>query len=403
MAHRLRTIWCVAQAAAMLACSGTCTLAAPPRIPAGVAVITLHPKADVARDEVLISDVARVETANQALQARIEALDLIDAPARGTSTSVTAKSVEYRLRMAGLDSQSFVIKGAQSEVTSSGTTNRYREQRIESIRATSYSPSEPTRFEPPAPVERPTPSTSAIKRSQVSEEIGGASQSIEDAIVATARKAVLEQLPWDPEDISFRLAQPIGRDAKLFENGERYTCVAELRAAGPPVGRVTVDVSVKSDRQAPLEIPVTFDVRHYQTVVATARPIPRGRTIQKEDLYLHRWDVTSATDYSTKPEQLIGRVAIRTLAAAQIVREQDLDRANSATSAGGPAGTDRPVQIKRSDRVKLVAKIGDLTISAVGDAMQDGRIGDTIRVQNIESKTIVQGKVISANEVQIDY
>lgn len=402
MPRTLRTIWCLAQAATLLACSGTCAPAAPPRMPAGVAVITLHPKADVNHDEILISDVARVEAANQALQARIETLDLMGAPARGSSTAVSAKSVEYRLRMDGFDPRSFVIKGSQSEVTCGGIENRYREQRIEAVRATAYAPAEPARSEPPAIPKRAVESA-PIKRSQVAEQIGGTAQSIEDAIVATAKKAVLEQLPWVEDDITFRLAQPLGRDAKLFENGERYTCVAELRMAGPPVGRVTVDVTVKSDRQAPLEIPVTFDVRHFQTVVATARPVPRGRTIQKEDLYLHRWDVTSATDYSTNPEQLIGRVAIRTLAAAQIVREQDLDRVTGAAGAAGPAGTDRPVQIKRSNRVKMIAKIGDLTISAVGDAMQDGRIGDTIRVQNVESKTIVQGKVISANEVEIEY
>jgi flagella basal body P-ring formation protein FlgA len=42
-------------------------------------------------------------------------------------------------------------------------------------------------------------------------------------------------------------------------------------------------------------------------------------------------------------------------------------------------------------------------VTVSGEAMQDGRMGDTIRVQNTESKSIVQGKIISAEEVEIAF
>lgn len=397
MRHILQSIWCIAQAAMLLVSVGACALAAPPVQPTNGVVISLYPKSDVAGREIQISDVARVETSNAALKSRIESLDLMDAPPLGESATISARTIGFRLRMAGVDAQSFAIKGSQSEITTTGNSRRVRDDQVEPARAISSVPVASLRSDSPVLAAK-VMAPSSTKRSQVTEQIGGPDQLVEDAIVAAAQKVVLDQLPWPAEDVSFRLAQPLSRDAKLFNNGEKYTCVAELRTNGPPVGRVNVDVTVKSDRQAPLEIPVSLDVRHFETVVATARPIARGRTIQKEDLYLHRWDVTSATDYSTQVDQLIGRTALRTLSAAQIIRDQDLDKGTAA-----PANGDRSVQIKRSDRVKILARLGQLAVTVNGEAMQDGRLGDTIRVRNTESKSIVQGKVISPDEVEITY
>lgn len=397
MRHILQTIWCIAQAAMLLVSVGACALAAPPGQPTNGVVISLYPKSDVAGGEVQISDVARVETSNAALKSRIESLDLMDAPSLGESATISARTIGFRLRMAGIDAQSFAIKGSQSEITTTGNSRRVRDNQVEPARAISSVPVASLKSDSLAAAAKIV-APASTKRFQVTEQIGGPDQLVEDAIVAAAQKVVLDQLPWPAEDVSFRLAQPLSRDAKLFNNGEKYTCVAELRTNGPPVGRVNVDVTVKSDRQAPLEIPVSLDVRHFETVVATARPIARGRTIQKEDLYLHRWDVTSATDYSTQVDQLIGRTALRTLSAAQIIRDQDLDKGIAA-----PANGDRSVQIKRSDRVKILARLGQLAVTVNGEAMQDGRLGDTIRVRNTESKSIVQGKVISPDEVEITY
>lgn len=397
MRHILQWIWCIAQAAMLLVSVSTCASAAPPVQPTNGVVISLYPKSDVAGGEVQISDVARVETSNVALKSRIESLDLMDAPPLGESATISARTIGFRLRMAGVDAQSFMIKGSHSEITATGSSRRVRDDQVEPARAISSVPVASLRSDSPAPTANVVAAAST-KRSQVTEQIGGPDQLVEDAIVAAAQKVVLDQLPWPAEDVSFRLAQPLSRDAKLFNNGEKYTCVAELRTSGPPVGRVNVDVIVKSDRQAPLEIPVSLDVRHFETVVATARPIARGRTIQKEDLYLHRWDVTSATDYSTQVDQLIGRTALRTLSAAQIIRDQDLDK-----GIASPTNGDRSVQIKRSDRVKILARLGQLAVTVNGEAMQDGRLGDTIRVRNTESKSIVQGKVISPDEVEITY
>ena len=375
--------------------------AAPAAVWAGHAVISLLPSCSVESGEVLIAHVARVDTTDAILKERIESLDIIEAPAKGRSAEVSSKLIELRLRLAGIDLRNVSIRGSQSEVIGLGGLPVRTIDQPDSpsgskvpVLATAFAPN-PARRSPETP-ERDVPRTPHDRAQD--DDATDESQTLEDRVLSTARRAILNVLPWSKDDVNFRLAQPITREAKLAESTGKCTCTAQLRSSSAPVGRVNVDVTVTYTDQSPVDIAVAFDVRHYETVVATARPIGRGRTIQKEDLYLHRWDVTGATDYCTSSELVIGRVASRTLPALQIVKDQDIERGLSSQP-----GQDRPVVIKRQDRVKLTAKIGDLNITVRGEAMQDGRVGETIRVQNSESKTIVQGRVLSSDEVEIAY
>jgi flagella basal body P-ring formation protein FlgA len=69
------------------------------------------------------------------------------------------------------------------------------------------------------------------------------------------------------------------------------------------------------------------------------------------------------------------------------------------TPAAGPAD----VLIKAHDNVKLVAVIGSARVEAVGEAQQDGKIGQVIRVRNVESNRIVHGRVEAGGAVIVEY
>lgn len=63
----------------------------------------------------------------------------------------------------------------------------------------------------------------------------------------------------------------------------------------------------------------------------------------------------------------------------------------------------RTVVVRTRDMVKIVAQIGAARIEAGGEALQDGRIGEMIRVRNLESSRIVQGRVDEGGIVRVDY
>lgn len=394
----LTRLWCLVSVV-MLATSGyRCALADWPRSDAKGVEITLWPTCTAIDDVVLISHIARVSGGSESQRERIESLDLVDAPRAGETTEVPSKLVEFRLRLAGVDPRYVSIYGSKSEVKGFLTAARSAIQpsvsasQNSAIRTAVHTPKEPVNGLERSFADRPF----AKSLSEAGPAAGD--KTIEDMIVNAARRAILSVLPWGEDNVSIQLAQPVGREAQFADTPAGCRCSTRIRSSGPPVGRVNVDVTVTASGQSPLVVPVAFEVRHYENVVATARPVARGRAIEQDDLYLHRWDVTGATDYCTKPEQLIGRVANRAMPALQLVREQDLTRGSA--DATGP---DRPVVIKRQARVKMTAKIGDLNITVNGEAMQEGRIGESIKVQNVESKAIVSGKVLSADEVEISY
>jgi flagella basal body P-ring formation protein FlgA len=61
------------------------------------------------------------------------------------------------------------------------------------------------------------------------------------------------------------------------------------------------------------------------------------------------------------------------------------------------------VLIKTRDLVKIVAVVGSAHIEATGEAQQDGRLGEIIRVKNVESNRIVNGRIESRGVVLVDY
>jgi hypothetical protein len=62
-----------------------------------------------------------------------------------------------------------------------------------------------------------------------------------------------------------------------------------------------------------------------------------------------------------------------------------------------------PVVIKSRDRVKMFARIGPAAVLAAGEAQQDGRLGQSIRLRNIDSSKIVTGRVLGPGTVEVEY
>ena len=69
-----------------------------------------------------------------------------------------------------------------------------------------------------------------------------------------------------------------------------------------------------------------------------------------------------------------------------------------------PAVADAPKDflIKARDNVKLVTPLGSARIEATGEAQQDGKVGQVIRVRNSDSNRIVHGRVDASGSVIVE-
>lgn len=72
-----------------------------------------------------------------------------------------------------------------------------------------------------------------------------------------------------------------------------------------------------------------------------------------------------------------------------------------ASPAAGGKEADAVV-VKARQRVTIVAKIGELEVTAAGEAMTDGKVGQPIKVTNLDSKKVVSATVSGPGTVLID-
>ena len=70
------------------------------------------------------------------------------------------------------------------------------------------------------------------------------------------------------------------------------------------------------------------------------------------------------------------------------------------------AGVVSEIRVKEGETVpvnSVVAVIGSAQVVASGEAQHDGRLGDIIRVRNVESNRTVSGRVEAAGVVTVEY
>ncbi|QEL13792.1 flagellar basal body P-ring formation chaperone FlgA [Limnoglobus roseus] len=61
-----------------------------------------------------------------------------------------------------------------------------------------------------------------------------------------------------------------------------------------------------------------------------------------------------------------------------------------------------PILVTRNQKVTLVVRLGAMNVEAAGEAMQDGRAGEAVKVLNPSSKKVVTGKVTAAGVVDVE-
>ena len=122
-------------------------------------------------------------------------------------------------------------------------------------------------------------------------------------------------------------------------------------------------------------------------VVVALRPIRCRSIIRKEDIALELKPLSRLPqDVIFKKVYVIGKQARVSIAPGTVLRMSYVEL---------------PVIIKRNQQVSIIAKGKCIVVRASGKALENGRLGEIIRVMNLESKRVVWAKVISPQEVEV--
>tara|TARA_B100000686_G_C16765230_1_gene961328 strand:- start:38 stop:1081 length:1044 start_codon:yes stop_codon:yes gene_type:complete len=150
------------------------------------------------------------------------------------------------------------------------------------------------------------------------------------------------------------------------------------------------DVTVAASNENGARKTVDMSGRFYRVtdIPVLASNIQRGDVIRERDIKMTSVRQDQITqDIVLSRDDLIGMAPRRTLTTDRPVRLTDLER---------------PQIVKKGETITMVLKNGPMTLTAKGKALDNGSMGDTIRVLNESSKRTVDAQVTGTQRAEIE-
>ena len=119
--------------------------------------------------------------------------------------------------------------------------------------------------------------------------------------------------------------------------------------------------------------------------VIVVRPVSRGDLLTREDLGLQTLSRSGSGGF-TDIDELVGRRAKKSLRAGLVVHDRHLQ-------------PDWMVHAKQS--VSVVNNTGGIQVTTAGIALENGRLGDLVKVRNLSSNSILHGFVAGTKKISI--
>lgn len=133
---------------------------------------------------------------------------------------------------------------------------------------------------------------------------------------------------------------------------------------------------------------VRVELEALAEIAVSARTLRRGTILSGTDFELRYQDISQLKEPVFNAEELIGKRLKRT------------------TRLGEPLEKYRvefPPLVKRGEQVMIRASSAGLTLTAAGEARQDGRAGETIPVRNSSSRKEILCRVVAPGLVSVEF
>lgn len=229
------------------------------------------------------------------------------------------------------------------------------------------------------------------------------------------------KIPWKPQNRNVkvsvtRAAQKIGREELL------QALAPALREWGMPDGAV---VHLNKDRGGiflPLDTeyeiavkeaaydPDTHAVTGVLEIVSGGKPVETAKLRGKAVVYLKRpvarrtltaGLIITADDILLKPVREDSLRSNETLARIEDLIGKEVKRGVKAGSPVSPDDVRTQVMVTKGKTVTLSFTKGGIMLSAQGRALENGGLGDTVHIQNPQSKSVIQGVVTGSETVTV--
>ena len=154
-------------------------------------------------------------------------------------------------------------------------------------------------------------------------------------------------------------------------------------------GSIPVSLILRAGGEKDREIRVQARVEIYADVVMAKNSLRRHQTVEERDLQVVNKNITLFPgDVATDLQEVVGKRMVLSVNPQEILRKSMVEV---------------PPLIKKGDRVTLLVESAHFKITGTGDAKEDGRVGERIKVINISSQKEVFGRVVDGQTVQLDF
>jgi flagella basal body P-ring formation protein FlgA len=205
-----------------------------------------------------------------------------------------------------------------------------------------------------------------------------------EAVTAALRMALLGDGPVADADVQLDLA---GYIAPMVPLEGRFAPSVDQLDRDPASGRFTAALSVATGPSDSVQFRVNGQLRVLQTLPVLTRHKLAGEMITADDLRLARVPLTQVqAEVARQPAQAVGLAVRRQLAPGQPVALADL----------GP-----PLLVIRGGAVTMVLDGDGLSLSAMGQALESGGMGDRVHVLNPTSRAMVDAEVVGTARVRV--
>ena len=187
------------------------------------------------------------------------------------------------------------------------------------------------------------------------------------------------------KDLEIELANS---NLNLYVAAEKASTVGvEGLIFDPASGRFVATVAVPANDPAATRTRVTGKVHKLVSVPVLAEDKKRGEVIREDDILRRDVRASEIRDHViTDEDDLVGMAAKRQIKAATVVHSSQIRR---------------PVIVTKGSIVTMGLSAGVMALTAQGKALDEGSIGDIIRVINIRSNKVIEAKVSGPNRVDV--
>ena len=185
--------------------------------------------------------------------------------------------------------------------------------------------------------------------------------------------------------VTFRHADKIFEDLRGVDENADFEIV-EVYKDFKPVGNVIFPIKFSTGEIAE-KLFVRAKVEVFNKVVVAKKRIKRGEIITEEDLALEERDIAMLPQ---KYFENLGEV-IETEAKTTIPKESTIFEWMIK---------EIPL-VHRGDEISILVTAPDLLVKTKGVALEDGYLDKKIKVKRVESKTTLEGILISPHEVEV--